>query len=72
MCVQIWAARRQPQERDTRGPLVDNPASDDDPPVRRRARHVLRSAARLLRDVRAHRGVVLSILREAKTDQDRF
>jgi hypothetical protein len=32
----------------------------------------LRSAARLLRDVRAHRGVVLSILREAKTDQDRF
>jgi hypothetical protein len=53
-------------------PLVHNPASPDDPLVRRRARDVLRSAARLLRALRAYRGVVLSVLREAETDQDPF
>ncbi len=53
-------------------PLVDNPASDDDPLVRRRARDVLRSAHRLLRALRAYRGVVLTILREAETEQDPF
>ncbi len=53
-------------------PLVDNTASDDDPPVRRRARHVLRAAARLLRALRAYRRVVLAVLREAETDQDPF
>jgi hypothetical protein len=53
-------------------PLVHNPASDDDPLVRRRARDVLRAAARLLRALRAYRGVVLAILRDAETDQDPF
>jgi hypothetical protein len=53
-------------------PLVHNPASDDDPLVRRRARDVLRAAARLLRALRVYRGVVLAILREAETDQDPF
>jgi hypothetical protein len=45
-------------------PLVKNPASDDDPLVRRRARHVLRAAARLLRALRSYRAVVLTILRD--------
>jgi hypothetical protein len=45
-------------------PLVKNPASDDDPLVRRRARHVLRAAARLLRALRSYRVGVLRILRD--------
>jgi hypothetical protein len=45
-------------------PLVKDPASDDDPLVRRRARRVLRAAARLLRELRSYRTVVLNILRE--------
>jgi hypothetical protein len=53
-------------------PLVESPASHDDPPVRRRARHVLRSAARLLRALRAYRAVVLTILREAEFVDDPF
>ncbi len=53
-------------------PLVLNPACDDDPLVRRRARVVLRSAARLLRALRVYRGVVLAILREAETEDDPF
>jgi hypothetical protein len=53
-------------------PLVESPASDDDPPVRRRARHVLRSAARLLRALRAYRALVLTILREAEVVDDPF
>jgi len=46
-------------------PLVESPPSNDDPLVRRRARDVLRSAARLLRALRAYRAVVDNILREA-------
>jgi hypothetical protein len=53
-------------------PLVESPASGDDPPVRRRARHVLRSAARLLRALRAYRAVVLTILQEAEVVDDPF
>jgi hypothetical protein len=53
-------------------PLVHNPDSDDDPLLRRRARHVLRSAARLLRALRAYRGVVLTILRDADFADDPF
>jgi hypothetical protein len=53
-------------------PLVKNPDSDDDPLVRRRARHVLRAAARLLRALRSYRAVVLSILREAESVDDPF
>jgi hypothetical protein len=53
-------------------PLVRDPASDDDPPVRRRARVVLRSAARLLRDLRRYRDVVRDILREADQDDTPF
>jgi hypothetical protein len=53
-------------------PLVDTPASDDDPLVRRRARDVLRAAARLLQALRAYRDVVLDILRDAETDQNPF
>ena len=53
-------------------PLVHNPASDHDPPVRRRARVVLRSAARLLRALRAYRAVVRDILRDADHDDDPF
>ena len=45
-------------------PLVKNPPSDDDPLVRRRARRVLRAVARLLRELRAYRVVVLTILRD--------
>jgi len=53
-------------------PLVHNPASDDDPPVRRRARVVLRSAVRLRRALRAYRAVVRDILREADHDDHPF
>ena len=53
-------------------PLVHDPASDDDPLVRRRARDVLRSAARLLRDLRNYRGVVLSFLRDADLQDHPF
>jgi len=53
-------------------PLVRHPNSDDDPVVRRRARDVLRSTARLLRGLRAYRGVVLSIVREAEFQDDPF
>jgi hypothetical protein len=53
-------------------PLVHDSASDDDPPVRRRARVVLRSAARLRRTLRAYRAVVRDILREADDDHHPF
>lgn len=53
-------------------PLLHNPASDDDSLVRRRARNVLRSAARLLRALRAYRAVVLDVLREAEFVDDPF
>jgi hypothetical protein len=45
-------------------PLLKNPASDDDPLVRRRARRVLRAAAHLLRALRSYRVVVLRLLRD--------
>jgi hypothetical protein len=53
-------------------PLVESTASDVDPLVRRRARHVLRSAARLLRALRAYRGAVLTVLRETEFRDDPF
>jgi hypothetical protein len=53
-------------------PLVECPASDDDPLVQRRARDALRSAARLLRALRAYRAVVHTILREAVFVDDPF
>lgn len=53
-------------------PLVHDTASDDDPPVRRQARVVLRSASRLVRALRAYRSVVLAILREADFPDDPF
>jgi hypothetical protein len=53
-------------------PLVRDPTSDDDPVVRRRARDVLRSTARLVRALRAYRGVVLSIVRETDFQDDPF
>jgi hypothetical protein len=53
-------------------PLVNDPAGDDDPLVRRRARVVLRSAARLVRALHVYRGVVLAILREADFPDDPF
>jgi hypothetical protein len=53
-------------------PLIKNPACDDDPIVRRRAREVLRSSARLLRVLRVYRGVVLTILQEADPDDYPF
>ncbi|MGD0678517.1 MAG: hypothetical protein ABSC94_24175 [Polyangiaceae bacterium] len=46
-------------------PMVNHPARDDDPIVRRRARRVLREADRLLRVLRAYRYVVHAILLEA-------
>jgi|HubBroStandDraft_1064217.scaffolds.fasta_scaffold20813_4 hypothetical protein len=53
-------------------PLVESPASHDDPLVRRRARHVLRSVARLLRALRAYRGAVLTVFRETQLVDDPF
>lgn len=53
-------------------PLVLDPASDDDPTVRRRARVVLRSAARLLRALRSYRAVVLRILHDVESQDDPF
>jgi hypothetical protein len=53
-------------------PLIESPASDHDPLVQRRARDVLRSAARLLRALRAYRAVVHNILREAVFVDDPF
>jgi hypothetical protein len=53
-------------------PLVCDPTSDDDPVVRRRARDVLRSTARLVRALRAYRGVVLSIVRETDLHDEPF
>jgi len=53
-------------------PLVNDPNDDDDPPVRRRARAVLRTTARLQRALRGYRHVVLDILREAETRDDPF
>jgi hypothetical protein len=53
-------------------PLIEGPASDDDHLVQRRARNVLRAAARLLRALRAYRAVVHNILREAQFVDDPF
>jgi hypothetical protein len=53
-------------------PLLDAPPSADDPAVRRRARAVLRHAARLRRDIRVDRGVVETILRDDQSDNDLF
>ena len=53
-------------------PLVRNPQSDDDPLVRRRARIVLRQAARLRRASRHYRRVVRSILCESSVEHDPF
>jgi hypothetical protein len=51
-------------------PLVQDPDCDDDPPVRRSARAVLRPTARLRRALRAYRRVVAHILREQTTSED--
>ena len=53
-------------------PLIKNPACDDDPTVRRRAREVLRSSARLLRALRVYRGVILTVLQEADANHYPF
>ncbi len=53
-------------------PLVRNPESDDDPVVRRRARAVLRHAARLRRALRHYRGVVRHLLSETSVEHDPF
>jgi hypothetical protein len=45
-------------------PLVRNPAHDDDPLIRRRARDILHTSARLRRDVRAYRHIVLQRMRD--------
>jgi len=53
-------------------PLLRNPESDDDPVVRRRARIVLRHAARLRRALRHYRRVVRHILSERNVEHDPF
>jgi hypothetical protein len=53
-------------------PLVRNPQSDDDPVVRRRARIVLRHAARLRRASRRYRRIVRHILSETQVEYDPF
>lgn len=53
-------------------PLLDAPSSSDDPPVRARARTILRCASRLRRALRVYRGVVDAILREADQDDALF
>jgi hypothetical protein len=52
-------------------PLVRIPA-DDDPLVRRRARVVLRTTARLRRVLRGYRRAVLQLLRENKLADEPF
>jgi hypothetical protein len=49
-------------------PLVDTPPPTDLPPVRRRARTVLRRAARLRVALRRYRGLVHVILSESEHD----
>jgi len=53
-------------------PLVRIPADDDDPLVRRRARVVLRTTARLRRVLRGYRRAVLQLLRENKLADEPF
>jgi len=53
-------------------PLVRDPASDDEPCVRRRARAVLRHAARLQLALRLYRRVVRLALTEADGEHDPF
>ncbi len=53
-------------------PLVRDPASDDEPRVRRRARAVLRHAARLQLALRRYRSDVRLILSEADVEHDPF
>ena len=49
-------------------PLVDAPPPTEHPPIRRRARAVLRRAARLRMALRRYRGLVDEILCEAEHD----
>lgn len=53
-------------------PLVHNPNSDDDSRVQRRARAVLRSAARLRRVLRLYRQTVRDVLRELEPVHEPF
>jgi hypothetical protein len=53
-------------------PLVRIPAADDDPLVRRRARAVLRTTARLRRALRGYRRAVLQLLRENELADEPF
>lgn len=53
-------------------PLLNAPPSSDDPPVRARARAILRCASRLRRALRVYRGVVDAIAREADQDDGLF
>jgi hypothetical protein len=53
-------------------PLDDDLAAPDDPPVRRRARVILRLALRLHRQLEAYRRQVDHILRSAQRDDAPF
>ncbi len=53
-------------------PLLHAPHAADDPLVRQRARSVLRRASRLRQALRAYRGVVDAILRQADLDDAPF
>ena len=53
-------------------PLVDAPPPTDHPPIRRRARAVLRRAERLHAALRRYRGLVQAILREAEQNDMPF
>jgi hypothetical protein len=49
-------------------PLLTGPPSPDDPPIRRRARDILRHLPRLRRALRRYRRAVRAIVREARSD----